>query len=197
MPVLQILLVTVLGYLLGAISFAVIVARRHGVDILTQGSGNPGATNVKRVLGSKCGNTVFVLDALKGFVAACWPMLLLGDVRLAVLGLIAAILGHSFSIFLKFRGGKGVATTMGGLLAIMPIVLLAGLAVWAICFYSTRIVALASIFFALSLSVAAFVLYGSGDVRFGLGVLLGLLIVLRHRSNITRMFQGKENSFKK
>ena len=74
MPVLQILLVTVLGYLLGAISFAVIVARRHGVDILTQGSGNPGATNVKRVLGSKCGNTVFVLDALKGFVAACWLM---------------------------------------------------------------------------------------------------------------------------
>lgn len=197
MTVIQILLVTVLGYLLGAISFAVIVARRHGVDILTQGSGNPGATNVKRVLGSKCGNTVFVLDALKGFVAAGWPMLLLGDVRLAVLGLIAAILGHSFSIFLKFRGGKGVATTMGGLLAIMPIVLLAGLAVWAICFYSTRIVALASIFFALSLPVAAFVLYGSSDVRFGLGILLGLLIVLRHRSNITRMFQGKENSFKK
>ncbi|MFT4901294.1 MAG: glycerol-3-phosphate acyltransferase PlsY [Lentimonas sp.] len=197
MLALQVLLVAVLGYLLGAISFAVLVARRHGVDILTQGSGNPGATNVKRVLGAKCGNTVFALDALKGFVAAGWPMLLLGDVRFAVLGLIAAILGHSFSVFLKFRGGKGVATTMGGLLAIMPIVLLVGLAVWASCFFTTRVVALASIFFALSLPVAAYLLYGSADVRCGLGVLLGVLIVVRHRSNISRMFQGKENSFKK
>lgn len=197
MIVLQILSVSVLGYLLGAISFAVIVAKRHGVDILTQGSGNPGATNVKRVLGAKCGNTVFVLDALKGFAAAGWPLWLLGDVRLGVIGLIAAILGHSFSVFLKFRGGKGVATTMGGLLALMPAVLLIGLAVWALCFFTTRIVALASIFFALSLPVAAFVLYGSGEVRFALGLLLGVLIVLRHRSNISRMFQGKENSFKK
>lgn len=197
MFVLQILIVSVLGYLLGAISFAVIVARRNGVDIFTQGSGNPGATNVKRVLGAKCGNTVFVLDALKGFLAAAWPILLLGNIDLAVLGLIAAILGHSFSIFIKFRGGKGVATTMGGLLAIMPIVLLIGLVIWAICFYSSRVVALASIFFALSLPVAAFVLHGGGEVRFALGLLLGLLIVLRHRSNIYRLLQGKENSFKK
>lgn len=197
MSVLQVLSVSVLGYLLGAISFAVIIAKRHGVDILTQGSGNPGATNVKRVLGAKCGNTVFVLDALKGFIAAGWPFWLFGDVRLGVIGLIAAILGHSFSIFLKFRGGKGVATTMGGLLALMPAVLLIGLAVWALCYFTTRIVALASIFFALSLPLAAFVLYGSGEVRFALGLLLGVLIVLRHRSNISRMFQGKENSFKK
>jgi len=197
MPVLQILIVSVLGYLLGAISFAAIVARRNGVDIFTQGSGNPGATNVKRVLGAKCGNTVFVLDALKGFLAAAWPILLLGNTNLAVLGLIAAILGHSFSIFIKFRGGKGVAPTMGGLLAIMPGVLLIGLVIWAIFFYSSRVVALASIFFALSLPVSAFVLYGGDDPRFALGLLLGLLIVLRHRSNIYRLLQGKENSFKK
>ncbi len=196
-PTLNFILVAVVGYLLGAISFAVIVAKSKGVDIFKEGSGNPGATNVKRTLGAKCGNTVFALDALKGFVAAGWPLLIFGDIRLGVIGLIAAILGHSFSVFLKFRGGKGVATTMGGLLALMPVVLLIGLAVWAACFYTTKIVALASILFAVSLPVAAYVLYPTGDPRLILGVALGVLIVVRHRSNIARMFQGKENSFKK
>jgi glycerol-3-phosphate acyltransferase PlsY len=197
MTLLNILLASVLGYLLGAISFAVLIAKSQGVDIFKEGSGNPGATNVKRTLGAKYGNAVFALDALKGFVAAGWPLLFLGEIRLGIIGLIAAIIGHSFSVFLKFRGGKGVATTMGGLLAIMPVVLVVGLAVWAICFFTTRIVALASILFAVSLPVAAYVLYPTGDPRFTLGLVLGVLIVVRHRSNIARMFQGKENSFKK
>lgn len=200
MSSINIILVTFAGYLFGAISFAVIIAKGKGVDIFKEGSGNPGATNVKRVLGSKCGNTVFVLDALKGFVAAGWPRLVFeGDLglKLAVIGLIAAIIGHSFSIFLKFRGGKGVATTMGGLLAIMPLVLVIGLLVWAICFYSTKIVALASILFGVSLPVAAYFLFGTSDPRLNLGLVLGLLIVIRHRSNIARMCAGKENSFKK
>jgi acyl phosphate:glycerol-3-phosphate acyltransferase len=190
-------IVFVVGYLLGSIGFAVLVARSQGVDIFKEGSGNPGATNVKRVLGAKFGNAVFVLDALKGFVAAGWPLLVFADFRLGVIGLIAAILGHSFSVFLKFRGGKGVATTMGGLLAIMPLALLIGLLVWAICFYTTRIVALASILFALSLPVSAYFLHGSSDPRLTLGILLCILIVVRHRSNIARMFEGKENAFKK
>ena len=193
------LLVTGLGYLFGAISFAVLVAKSKGVDIFKEGSGNPGATNVKRVLGSKCGNMVFALDAIKGLLAALWPRLVFeGELGLkfAVLGLIAAIIGHSYSVFLKFRGGKGVATTMGGLLAIMPLVLLIGLVVWAICFYSTKIVALASILFGVSLPIAALGLFGVADPRFTLGLILGVLIVLRHRSNIARMFAGKENSFK-
>ncbi len=167
------------------------------MDIFTKGSGNPGATNVKRTLGSKWGNAVFALDALKGFLAAVWPIFFLGSLRLGIIGLVASIIGHSYSIFLKFRGGKGVATTMGGLLAIMPLVLLTGLLVWLACFYTTKVVALASILFAVSLPISAFFLNGTGDPRFTLALLLSLLIVLRHRTNIARLMQGKENSFKK
>ena len=196
MTVVSILLVILIGYFLGAISFAVIVARSQGIDIFKEGSGNPGATNVKRALGKKWGNTVFALDALKGFIAAGWPLLAYGgDNRLAVIGLIAAILGHSFSIFLKFRGGKGVATAMGGLLALMWMVLLIGLVVWLILFYTTKMVALASILFAVSLPFSAYFIHGTGDPRFYLGVALTVLIVVRHRSNIARMFSGKENKF--
>ena len=192
----SILLVTLVGYFLGAISFAVIVARSQGIDIFTQGSGNPGATNVKRVLGAKWCNAVFALDALKGFVAAGWPLIAYGgDNRLAVIGLIAAILGHSFSIFMKFRGGKGVATTIGGLLALMWPVLLVGLAVWLVAFYTSKVVALASILFAVSLPISAYFIYASDDPRFHLGLILAVLIVVRHRSNIARMFSGKENTF--
>lgn len=196
MSILSILLVILIGYFVGAISFAVIVARSKGVDIFKEGSGNPGATNVKRTLGKKWGNIVFALDALKGFVAAGWPLLAYGgDNRLAVIGLIAAILGHSFSVFLNFRGGKGVATAMGGLLALMWLVLLIGLGVWLILFYTTKMVALASILFSVSLPISAYFIHGTGDPRFYLGIALAVLIIVRHRSNIARMFSGKENKF--
>jgi len=200
MTSLTIAIVSIVGYLLGAISFAVIVARSQGVDILKYGSGNPGATNVTRALGSKYGNIVFASDALKGAIAAGWPMFVFGGdlgLKLGIIGLIAAIIGHSFSVFLEFKGGKGVATTMGGLVAIMPIVLLIGVAAWAAIYFTIRMVAIASILFAVSLPVSAYLLYGAGDPRLTLGVVLGVLIVLRHRSNISRMLQGTENSFKK
>jgi glycerol-3-phosphate acyltransferase PlsY len=118
-----------------------------------------------------------------------------GDNRLAVIGLIAAIIGHSFSLFLKFRGGKGVATTIGGLLALMWVVLLIGLAVWLIVFYTAKVVALASILFAVSLPISAYFIHGTSDPRFYLGLVLAVLIVVRHRSNIARLISGKENKF--
>ena len=195
MSVFSIILITIIGYLLGAISFAVIIARSKGVDIFKEGSGNPGATNVKRILGKKWGHAVFTLDALKGFTATVLPLMVYGDDRLAIIGLIAAILGHSFSVFLKFRGGKGVATTIGGLLVLMCPVLLLGLVVWLTIFYMKKVVALASIFFAGSLPISAYFIYGTEDPRFYLGLVLALLIVIRHRSNITRMFSGKESKF--
>ena len=195
MSVFSIILVTIIGYLLGAISFAVIIARSKGVDIFKEGSGNPGATNVKRILGKRWGHVVFTLDALKGFTATILPSMVYGDDRLAIIGLIAAILGHSFSVFLKFRGGKGVATTIGGLLVLMCPVLLLGLVVWLIIFYTKKVVALASIFFAGSLPISAYFIYGTEDPRFYLGLVLALLIVVRHRSNITRMFSGNESKF--
>ena len=195
MTVVSILLITIIGYLLGAISFAVIIARSKGVDIFKEGSGNPGATNVKRILGKKWGYTVFSLDALKGFTAAGLPLIVYGDDRLAVIGLIAAILGHSFSVFFKFRGGKGVATTIGGLLALMCPVVLIGLVVWLIIFYTKRIVALASIFFAVTLPISSYFIYGTEEPRFYLAVILAFFIVVRHCSNIIRMFSGRENKF--
>jgi glycerol-3-phosphate acyltransferase PlsY len=195
MTAVSILLITIIGYLLGAINFAVIIARSKGVDIFKEGSGNPGATNVKRILGKKWGYTVFSLDALKGFTAAGLPLIVYGDDRLAVIGLIAAILGHSFSVFFKFRGGKGVATTIGGLLALMCPVVLIGLVVWLIIFYTKRIVALASIFFAVTLPISSYFIYRTEEPRFYLAVILALFIVARHRSNIIRMFSGRESKF--
>ena len=91
MSVFSIILVTIIGYLLGAISFAVIIARSKGVDIFKEGSGNPGATNAKRILGKKWGHVVFTLDALKGFVATILPLMVYGDDRLAIIGLIAPL----------------------------------------------------------------------------------------------------------
>ena len=193
----NILIVSIVGYLLGAISFAVIIARSKGVDILKIGSGNPGATNVTRALGSRWGKLVFALDALKGSIAAGWPLIFISEsgLELAIIGLIASIIGHSFSIFLNFRGGKGVATTMGGMLALMPSVLLVGVLVWGVVFLTFRMVALASILFAVSLSVSAYFIYDMKDPRFALGLVLGILIIVRHRSNIARMLQGSEGRF--
>ena len=195
---LHIVLVSIVGYFLGSISFSVLVSRGRGVDIFKEGSGNPGATNVKRVLGSKLGNLVFVLDGLKGFIATAWPFLIFSkdiSLQLGIIALVASIVGHSFSIFLRFRGGKGVATSMGGLLAIMPLALIFGVLIWLVLFYTTRVVALASIAFGLSLPLSTCFLYAMNDPRVTLGMLLGLLIVFRHRSNITRLLQGKENRF--
>ncbi|GHB92269.1 glycerol-3-phosphate 1-O-acyltransferase PlsY [Cerasicoccus arenae] len=191
--------VMLVGYLLGAIPFAVIIARRHGVDILKAGSGNPGATNVKRVLGKTAGNACFALDVLKGFIATILPRLLIADesaLAFAILGLVGAILGHSFSVFIGFKGGKGVAVTMGGLLALAPLVLLCGLLIWVATFYTSRYVSLASIVFGVSLPLIA-LMTGSPGLLIGFLVLLAALIVLRHRSNIQRLIAGTENRFSK
>lgn len=202
------------GYILGSISNAVWISRMHGVDILTAGSGNPGATNVKRVLGSKPGNLVFFLDLLKGFVATCWPFIpaiqsalsiSIQPQWMALAGLSGALLGHSFSVFIGFRGGKGVATAMGGLLAIMPAVVLAAVGVWVFVFYAFRYVSLASLAFAVSLPALTFLAWKlawalprePGALEFGIAVGVCLLITIRHRSNIRRLLNGTESRFTK
>lgn len=187
------------GYLLGSLSSATLIARRHGVDIFKEGSRNPGATNVKRVLGKAAGNTVFVLDFLKGSAAVAIPLLAASpEYReiLGILALLAAILGHSFSIFMRFRGGKGVAVTMGGLIVLSPVVVLIGIAVWLIAFFSLRYVSLASILFGLSLPISSY-FRGESNWVFGFCVLIAALIVVRHKSNIVRLKKGTENRFLK
>lgn len=193
----------VVGYVVGSISFAQIVAKRHGIDILKEGSGNPGATNVKRVVGKSAGNLVFILDALKGFIVAFWPVLLPvccvtpGDAfSLGLTGFAAGMIGHSFSIFLRFKGGRGVAIAMGGLIALMPMVFLAGAVVWATAFYTTRYVSLASILFGLSIPVSAWFLMPN-PLAYYFSWVLALFILIRHRQNIKRLLAGTENKFVK
>lgn len=200
MPSLELILALSAGYLIGSLPFGYWVARAHGVDILKEGSGNPGATNVKRVVGRKAGNAVFILDLLKGVVAVAWVRLLPTDpsnwILLGIVGLVGAILGHSFSIFLRFRGGKGVATMVGGMVTLMPVSTLIGVAVWLVLFFLTRYVSLASIGLAVALPVSRFFLYGT-DLLLGFAVLLAVFIVIRHRSNIVRLLQGRENRFER
>jgi len=194
--------VALVGYVLGSIPFGVIVAKKYGVDIFAVGSGNPGATNVLRSIGKPAGYLVFFLDFLKGLIATTWFMFpgvsFSGDVTLGLWGLPGAVLGHTYPIFTGFRGGKGVATTMGGLLGVMPESLVLGLVTWAIIFFSTRYVALASIGFGVSLPVIAWSAENSGvGGKVVLAFVIMSWIVWRHRSNIIRLQAGTENRFQK
>jgi acyl phosphate:glycerol-3-phosphate acyltransferase len=188
------------GYLLGALPFGYWVAKAKGINIFEHGSKNPGATNVRRVLGKGPGNLVFALDAAKGAAATGWPLWFIAErpegLYCAIVGLVAALIGHSFSCFTGFRGGKGVATASGGFAMLMPIALLAALGVWLITFYSSRYVSLASILAALSLPVAAFFLRQPQPLVI-LAALIAVFVVVRHRANLVRLVRGTENRFTK
>jgi glycerol-3-phosphate acyltransferase PlsY len=214
----------VIGYFLGSLPFGAMVARSHGVDIFKEGSGNPGATNVKRVLGEKfgakgkrAGNLVFGLDVLKGAVASGWSLLAWTSLSVSVdlengsgagvitgqdwrllglAGVVGAILGHSFSIFTKFKGGKGVATAAGGVLMLMPVSCLIGGLVWIITFYATRYVSLGSILAAVAVPVASWLRGNPLALNIAI-TLIGLFVIVRHRTNITRLLAGTENKFAK
>lgn len=196
----SLLIAGVIGYLLGSLPFGYLVARSRGVNIFEVGSRSPGATNVRRTLGARAGNTVFALDALKGAVAAGWPTLFMmwrgaGDpLPLALVGLIGALLGHSFSCFTGFRGGKGVATGAGGFLVLMPEVAVIAAIVWGATFFTSRYVSLASMLAAVSLPVCAWV-FGRQALLIGLSALVAVFVVFRHRENCRRLFQGTEHRF--
>ena len=195
------------GYLLGSIPFGVLVAKRMGVDIYSVGSGNPGATNVLRSIGKPAGYTVFLLDFFKGVLATVWFKFGLvafsGDPNLALWGLPAAVLGHTYPLFAKFKGGKGVATAMGGLLGVMPGCLLIGLVSWGVIFVTTRYVAVASIGFGLSLPLCSIIGYWNADDKSGhfskliLSLIIMVWIIWRHRSNLQRLKDGTENRFER
>lgn len=198
------LIFALVGYVLGALPFGYLVARAKGVDIFSVGSGNPGATNVRRVLGRGPGNLVFFLDAAKGAAAAGLPLLAsrlgwiscgAGDVTIAgIVGLAGGLLGHSFSCFTGFRGGKGVATTVGGFAVLLPWGLLAASVVWVAVFFIGRYVSLASILGAVALPLAAWLL-GAGRPLVGLAVAVAAFVIIMHRSNIRRLLAGTESRF--
>ena len=204
-----------LGYLIGSVNFAVLVAKKHGVDILKEGSGNPGATNVKRVLGKGPGNIVFALDVLKGFVGAGLPYMILKvdasvpppeAARLlflaCVAGFVGTLLGHCFSCLLNFKGGKGVASTIGGLLVLLPVPILIGAILWGLVFLLSRYVSLASIALGVSLPISCWVLplftkLTFGPAEFWFAGTIAAFNVWTHRSNIGRLLAGTENRFVK
>lgn len=197
MSALQYVLPAVIGYLLGAIPFGYIVARANGINIFEHGSKNPGATNVKRVVGKKAGNLVFALDLLKGMIASGWPLFLYAaDVAptASIIGIVAAILGHSFSVFTRFKGGKGVATAAGGLIMILPIPTVIALVVWVIVFKTSLYVSLASILAAAALPTAAWLL-GYPRSFCVVATILAVFVIFRHRANIGRLLKGTENKF--
>jgi len=204
---LTLVLALVVGYLLGSLPFGYLVARAKGVNIFEVGSKNPGATNVRRVLGSGPGNLVFILDALKGATATGLCKFVIAKIVAApgdldpnlwapIAGLVGALVGHSFSCFTKFKGGKGVATASGGFLVLVTYPVLIAALVWTITFYASRYVSLASILAAIVVPVATFFFRYPSPVL-GLTALIGVFVVIRHRSNIQRLLNGTESKFVK
>lgn len=189
--IILITIVLILGYLLGSIPFGVIISSIYRIDITKVGSGNVGATNVLRAIGILPAAIVFALDLLKGALAVYLAIIVLGDPLLIVLTGIAAILGHMFSIFLKFKGGRGASTGLGVLLAIAPDVFLFAVILAAIIISFTRYVSLASI--TVPLCSAALMLFLGKPMPYVVATAAAaILIIIKHVPNIRRLLSGTE-----
>ena len=199
-----------LAYFLGSIPWGYIAGLLNGVDLRKEGSGSTGATNTLRVLGKKWGYAVFALDAFKGWLAV------MGSFGVAALlfnaseqeiihaGVVAAffdVAGHTYPVWLRFQGGKGIATSAGVMIALFPPAVFAfGLAVWGTLFFSTRYVSVASLGAAIALPTASAALLIAGKcdlIRTAIALLMCILAVWRHRSNISRLVAGTEKRFDK
>ena len=214
MPILGYILTALAAYLLGSIPTGFLVAKAKGVDIRAAGSGNIGATNAMRVLGKPAGIFVLLLDALKGYVACkffpapifnCLVPHFSGffryfqdtpvefQIRFYVIAGIFAVLGHNYTCWLKFKGGKGVATTAGVYLALAPVPLAVALAVFVLALLVTRYVSVGSISAAVALPAAVWILPPHNLLLGIVTTALGALAIYKHKSNIRRLLAGTEN----
>ncbi|MBN1541901.1 glycerol-3-phosphate 1-O-acyltransferase PlsY [candidate division KSB1 bacterium] len=205
----ELVVVLAISYLLGSIPTSIIVAKKlRGIDIRQHGSGNAGGTNVFRVLGWKPGLFVMLVDAFKGFIAAYWVSGLafgttgMDDSTVQLIAGCAAVFGHIWTLFAGFRGGKGVGTSAGMLLALYPQTLLICLAIFALVFAATRIVSIgsmtAAVAFPVVLSIQRFYFHQPvNSVLYGFSFFAAALILYTHRSNIKRLVSGTENRFKR
>ena len=195
------------SYLLGSIPFGYLAGRLQGIDIRQAGSCNVGATNVVRVLGKGYGYSVFALDCSKGFAAVKISMLMAtgrppewnSPEIFGILAAMCSVLGHLYPPWLKFKGGKGVATSAGALLALTPVATLIGVAIWIIVFWLTRYVSLASITAAVVLPIVILVV-GSQDQNKRKPLVyssacVAAVVIWRHRSNLSRLIRGTEPRF--
>lgn len=183
------------AYFIGAIPFAYIIVKLvKGIDIRTVGSGNAGATNAARVLGKWGFISVFVLDALKGFIPVYISLSFYGQSVITLVTAAVVVLGHTYTVFLGFKGGKGVATGAGLFLALAPIEIGIGLIVFVLVFLATRMVSAGSILGSIALLVSVIVM----SDWFALKVLTFVIVffvIFKHRSNIMRIIKGEENRF--
>ncbi len=200
MPIVTYGLTFFTAYLLGSLPTGYLVGRAKGVDIRTVGSKNMGATNVFRTVGKALGIFVLLVDALKGWLAVAVLTPLIGHAAtpqgapgwLPVVGGIGAILGHNYTCWLQFKGGKGIATSAGVFVALVPGALLIALVVWIILFAATRYVSVASIAAAATLPVAAWgTTHDAGLTTVAL--VMGVLAIYKHKKNIERLRAGTEN----
>jgi len=199
------LLTALVAYVIGSVPSGYLVARARGVDIRAHGSGNIGATNVLRVLGKPAGIFVLAADALKGALAVLvspglfkasgplsgWVSAEEVQLYLPLVAGIGAILGHTYTFWLGFRGGKGVATSAGVLGALVPVAFLITLGTWILVIAASRLVSLGSVVAAAILPLAT-ALTGNPWPRIALTAVIGLLVIWRHRANLQRLRAGTE-----
>jgi glycerol-3-phosphate acyltransferase PlsY len=195
------------GYLFGSFPAGYLAGRLVGVDVRSAGSGNIGATNVLRVLGKRWGFPVFAIDAFKGFAAVrlafflvkYWPEAKPYAEYFAILAAIMSVAGHTFPVWLRFKGGKGVATSAGALIGLLPLAVPFVFLVWLLVFEISRYVSLASIIAAISLPIIVGVLarwkFVETRALIYFSLLIMLLVLWRHRSNFSRLLNGTEQRF--
>lgn len=182
-----------LAYLLGSISFGLILARlRGGVDLRRSGSGNIGATNVARALGKGAGALTLLGDSVKGLAAVLLAQSYGSSVGVTAAAALAAVLGHLFPWYARFRGGKGVATALGVFVPILPLPLLGGLVVWLVAVALWRYVSAASMLAAIVVPLLAGLLLYPWPFILTAG-LIALLVLVKHRGNLQRLLQGRES----
>jgi glycerol-3-phosphate acyltransferase PlsY len=184
------LLAVVIGYALGSVDFGVIVPRVMGIDIYDHGSGNPGTSNVLRTLGKKAAAVVLIGDLLKGLAAAAVGSLLVGETIGFVAG-FAAVLGHVFPVWHRFKGGRGVATALGVALWLEPMVGLVLAVLWTVIVLTTKTASIASLM-AMALYIPGMLLFDHGAASLWWSAAIVAIVVVRHAPNIKRMIGGVE-----
>jgi glycerol-3-phosphate acyltransferase PlsY len=194
------ILILVVAYLIGSIPFGLVIARIAGIgDITKQGSGNIGATNVTRIGGKKLGAATLVLDGIKGIIAILIARFAAPEnPDLQIYAAVIAVIGHIFPVFLKFKGGKGVATTLAVVLFLSPVVGLGTVAIWLAVFFTTRISSAAALVAIASMPILAFFLAKDSGILFLQAVtVLSVVVFAKHHQNIARLLNGSEGKFKK
>jgi acyl-phosphate glycerol 3-phosphate acyltransferase len=191
----MVVVLMIVAYILGSIPNALWIGKVfRGIDVREHGSKNTGSTNAARVLGAKLGILTLILDISKGAIPTLIATMLLDSSISVILVGICAILGHSFSIFMKFKGGKAVATTVGVFIVLVPGAILLAAVIFFLVFGITRYVSLSSMIGAISLPIWIILFYKNIPLTI-FGIIIAILIIVRHKSNIQRLLNGTESKF--